>query len=457
MPPLTSKGGRAPRFARQRATLRHMAFASPARFLAFGYLVYILAGWGALMLPLAQTVPVGALDALFIATSAVSTTGLVSIDPGSSFTGFGEAVILLLILAGGLGYMTVGSFAVLALRNRLSGMRNQGAKLAFNLPEGTDTKEFVRAVVLFSFAVMLAGAAALWPLFRAAGLEAPVWQALFHSVSAFCTAGFSLLPTGMEPFRDNIGINLVLSLLSILGATGFLVVVDLWQRAKGWPRPLAFSSVVILRITLLLIGGGALFLAFADPQISAIEGPGRWYAAVFQAMSASTTVGFNTVPISGIDAAAVLVLALLMLVGASPAGTGGGLKTTTFAVVVAQMLSVLPRNPQTRLFGFEISPERQSLALASLGYYLALLFLFATCLLVTEAGARFDVVLFEAISAMSTVGLSMGITGSLSDPGKMIVVLLMYAGRVGILTFALAIAARRGDQDSPAPKADIVL
>lgn len=446
-----------PRLARQRAALRHLAFSHPARFLAVGYLIYILAGWAALMLPFSQAVPVAALDALFIATSAVSTTGLVTIDPGSSFTAFGEAVILLLILAGGLGYMTVGSFAVLALRNRMSGLRNRGVKLAFNLPDGQDMSQFVRAVVLFSAAVMLAGAAALWPMFRAAGLEAPAWQALFHAVSAFCTAGFSLLATGMEPFRDHLGVNLVLSVLSILGAIGFLVVVDLWQRLRGGPRPLAFSSIVILRITLILICGGALFLAFADPQIAAIEGPGRWYAAVFQAMTASTTVGFNTVPISGVGAAGIMVLMLLMLVGASPAGTGGGLKTTTFAVILAQMWSVLRQRSETRLFGHVLPALRQSLALASLGYYLALLFVFTTLLFVTEAGAGFDVVLFEAISAMSTVGLSMGLTGSLSDAGKVTVVLLMYAGRVGILTFALALAARGEAEEGPAPKADIVL
>jgi trk system potassium uptake protein len=207
----------------------------------------------------------------------------------------------------------------------------------------------------------------------------------------------------------------------------------------------------------VLILGGALFLAFADPQIAAIEGPGRWYAAFFQAMTASTTVGFNTIPIAGIDAAAVMVLSLLMLVGASPAGTGGGLKTTTFAVIIAQMLSVLRLKPRTTLFGFAIPAERQSLALASLGYYLCLMFIFTTVLYVAEAGARFDMVLFEAISAMSTVGLSMGITGALSDTGKIVITLLMYAGRVGILTFALAVAAQRTHKDDPAPEADIVL
>jgi trk system potassium uptake protein TrkH len=433
-----------------------MAFANPARFLALGYLTYMLAGWAALMLPLAQATPVRAIDALFIAVSAVSTTGLVTVDPGGSFTAFGEGVILLLILAGGLGYMTLGSFAVLALRQRMTPSRERGARVTFGLPEGVRGATFVRAVIFFSFGVMALGALALWPLFRAAGLETPLWQAVFHSVSAFCTAGFSLLATGMEPFRDNLAVNIVISTLSILGALGFLVVVDLWQKLRGDARPLMFSSAVILRITLALILGGALFLAFADPQISAIEGPGRWYAAFFQAMTASTTVGFNTVPISGIDAAAVMVLALLMLVGASPAGTGGGLKTTTFAVVIAQMLSVLRRRPETRLFGYAIPEERQSLALASLGFYLALMLVFTSLLLLTEAGARFEVVLFEAISAMSTVGLSMGITGSLSDPGKLIVTLLMFAGRVGILTFALAVALRAGGEER-APTADIVL
>jgi trk system potassium uptake protein len=457
MSPSDQKGGHVPRFSRQRAALRHMAFANPARFLAIGYLTYMLAGWAALMLPIAQDTPVRAIDTLFIAVSAVSTTGLVTVDPGGSFSGFGEAVILLLILAGGLGYMTMGSFAVLALRNRMSPSRARGAKVAFGLPDAVNAASFVRAVIAFSFATMGLGALALWPLFVAAGLEAPLWQAVFHSVSAFCTAGFSLLSTGLEPFRDNLAVNLVISILSILGALGFLVVVDFWQKLRGDDRPLMFSSAVILRITAALILGGTVFLALADPQISAIEGPGRWYAAFFQATSASTTVGFNTVPIAGIDGAAVMVLSLLMLVGASPAGTGGGLKTTTFAVILAQMLSVLRRRPETRLFGYAIAEERQSLALASLGFYLTLLFVCATVLLVTEAGARFDVVIFEAISAMSTVGLSMGITGSLSDPGKLVIILLMYAGRVGILTFALAVALRAGRTEDRPPSADIVL
>jgi trk system potassium uptake protein TrkH len=462
MSPSDQKGGHDPRFsrprlARQRAALRHLAFANPARFLAFGYLSYMLAGWAALMLPFAQATPVRAIDALFIAVSAVSTTGLVTVDPGGSFTAFGEAVILLLILAGGLGYMTLGSFAVLALRHRMSPSRERGAKVTFGLPDGVRAAGFVRAVILFSFTTMTLGALALWPLFQAAGLPAPLWQAVFHAVSAFCTAGFSLLATGMEPFRDDLAVNIVISTLSILGALGFLVVVDLWQRVRGEARPLMFSSAVILRITLVLILGGALFLGLFDPGISAIEGPGRWYAAFFQAMTASTTVGFNTVPIAGIGAATVMVLALLMLVGASPAGTGGGLKTTTFAVILAQMLSVLRRKPETRLFGYAIPPARQSLALASLGFYLALLLVSATLLLLTEAGARFEIVLFEAISALSTVGLSMGITGSLTDPGKLIVTLLMFAGRVGILSFALAVALRPDQDDRPAPRADIVL
>lgn len=455
MAPFT-RDGTVSRLTRLRARLRHLAFSNPARFIALGYLVYMLAGWGLLMLPFAQVEPQGALDVLFIAVSAVSTTGLVSIDPGTVFTGFGEAVIALLILAGGLGYMTFGSFAMLALRDRLSGHRAQGARLAFNLPECLDVSAFIRAVVLFSFAVMALGALALWAIFSAHGVAAPLWQAVFHAISAFCTAGFSLLPGGMEPFRDDLSLNAVISALSILGALGFLVVVDLWQRLTGADRPLAFSSLVILRLTMLLIGGGTVFLAFADPGIAALGGAERWLAAFFQAMTASTTVGFNTVPVSGIGAAAIMVMILLMLVGASPAGTGGGLKTTSFAVALGLMASVLRQRPKISLFGLAVPEPRQRLALAALGYYLGLLFFFGTLLLLTETGARFDVVLFEAVSAMSTVGLSMGLTGDLSDPGKLVVIVLMYAGRVGILTFALAVAGGT-EPDEPSQAADIVL
>ncbi len=443
---------------RFRAKLRHAAFQThPARFLAFGYLTYMLVGWLLLMLPVMQTVPVGALDALFIAVSAVSTTGLVTIDPGTSFSLAGQGVIALLILAGGLGYMTIGSFAVLMLRHRLSGYHQRGTRLAFNLPDGLNVPQFLRAVVVFSLTIQCLGAVLLYPLFRAEGVANPAWQAVFHAVSAFCTAGFSLFPTSMEAFVGNPGINIVIGALSILGALGFIVVVDLWQRIRGEGRALAFSSTVILRMTLLLVAAGTLFLRFGEPAIAALPASDRWWAAFFQAMTASTTVGFDTVPIGGIGGAAALVLIVLMLIGASPAGTGGGLKTTSVATVLAVMVSAVRGRRDVVLFGHRLHEDRIRLAVAGLSYYLLLILVSGFALLLLEPGTQFEQVLFEAISALSTVGLSMGITAGLSDAGKIVLILLMYAGRVGILTFAIAFALRGAADDENPQEADLVL
>ena len=455
MSPSGPRGEDHPRPTRARARFRHLVQSShPARLMAFGYFSYMLVGAGLLMLPAAQAVPVAWLDNLFTAASAVSTTGLVTVDPGGSYTRFGEALILLMMLAGGLGYMTVGSFAYLAFQNRLTSVRARGARAAFGLPPTLDAGQFVRAVVFYSLAVQITGAALLWPLFAAAGVADPLWAAVFHAVSAFCTAGFSLFATGFEPFVGNPGIVAVISALSILGALGFLIVVDALQRLLGQERRVGFSSRVILGFTAALILGGTVLLALFEPSIAARPGAERWLAAFFQAMTASTTVGFNTVPIGAVGGAAVMVFVVLMVIGASPAGTGGGLKTTTFAVLFAETVAALRQRRDVVLLGRTLPEERQRLATAALMYYLALLVAAVTALMITERGVRFDIVLFEAVSALSTVGLSMGLTGGLSDAGKGIVILLMYAGRVGVLTFGIAFALRAAPR--AAPHGDVV-
>lgn len=425
--------------ASARYLLLHMG---AARLLLMGYLSYILLGWLLLLLPAAQQAPVSALDNLFTAASAVSTTGLVTVDPGGSYTFFGELVVLLLIQLGGLGYMTVSSFVVLALLQRLGKMREYTVRSAFNLPGNVRPSNFVLSVVLFTFACEMLGAAALYVIFSSAGVQDPLWSAIFHSVSAFCTAGFSLNANSFEDFRGHVGLNLVISVLSILGAMGFLIVVDAWRTLTGKARHLGFTSRVILRVTAIFLVVGTLVLMFAEPSIAALPLQERVLTALFQTMTASTTVGFNTHPIGTISGAVLIVLFFLMIVGASPAGTGGGLKTTSFAALAGLVRSTIKGREQITFFHRELPQVRIYTAGASLAYYAALFLVASFLLLLTETGARFEVVLFEVISAMGTVGLSMGLTGQLSDPGKLIVILLMVAGRVGILTFGIALATR---------------
>lgn len=423
--------------------LRHVLRSSrPAKLLLTGYLSYIVIGWALLSLPVSEAAPVAALDTLFIATSAVSTTGLVTVDPGTAFTLFGEVVVLLLIQVGGLGYMTIGSFAVLSLQHRLSRFRENTARAAFSLPDGISPRSFLRSVVLFTVAVEAAGALALYPMFRAAGVEDPGWSAVFHAVSAFCTAGFSLNADSLEGFRAHFGVNAVISALSIAGAVGFLIVVDTWRTLGGRNRHLGYYSKIILRITLMFLAVGTLVVFVTEPALRPLPPDERLLAAFFQTMTASTTVGFNTVPISGLSLAVILVLVFLMVFGASPAGTGGGLKTTSFAALTGLVRSTLKGRDEVRFFKRRVPADKLQTATASLAFYLGVLLVALFVLALTETGAPFETVLFEAVSAMGTVGLSMGLTGELSDLGKCVIIVLMTAGRVGILSFGIAIAAQ---------------
>lgn len=414
----------------------------PAKLLLLGYLSYIVIGWILLCLPFMQRQAVPALDNLFIATSAVSTTGLVTVDPGASYSFAGEVVILLLMQVGGLGYMTISTFAVLALHHRLGKVRERTVRAAFNLPDFIQPGHFVRSVLLFTLVVEFAGTAVLWPMFTAAGVENPLWSALFHAVSAFCTAGFSLNPDSFEGFRAHAGINIVLSLLSLAGAMGFLVVVDIWRGLTGKSRELGFTSKIIFRMTGVFLIVGTLLLLVVDPTIAALPLDERVLAAFFQVMTASTTVGFDTQPIASLAPAAIVVLIFLMVIGASPAGTGGGLKTTSFAALLGLVRSSLKGRDRVRFFKREVPEARLQAATASLAYYMALMIAALFLLLLTEKGADFLTVFFEVVSAMGTVGLSMGLTGNLTDLGKIVVIVLMTAGRVGILTFGIALSAR---------------
>ena len=415
---------------------------SPARLLLYGYTSYILVGWALLSAPFAQAVPVSALDTLFIAASAVSTTGLVTVDPGTSFTLAGEVVIALLIQAGGLGYMTIGSFAVLALHHRLGRLRETTVRTAFSLPDDIRVPAFIGWVVLFTLAVETAGALALYPMFVAAGVENPAWSAVFHAISAFCTAGFSLNATSFEAFRDHVGVNLVLSVLSLAGAMGFLVVVDGWRALTGRDGHLGFTSKIIVRMTMLFLLIGTAILFLAEPTLRDLPAPERLLASFFQTMTATTTVGFNTHPIGALGLATLIVLFVLMAIGASPAGTGGGLKTTSFAVLLGVVRSRLKGRNAVRFFKREIPQPRIETASAALAFYAGMLVIALFCLALTEPGVHLEALAFEAISALGTVGLSMGLTGDLSELGKLVIIVLMTAGRVGILTFGIAMSAR---------------
>ncbi len=420
-------------------TQHFLATVNPAKILLFGYLSYIIIGWALLCLPFAQSEFVSALDNLFIATSAVSTTGLVTIDPSSNYNFFGELVILALIQLGGIGYMTFGSFIIISTRHKMSPFRSDMCRKTFVLPADFKVTQFIRLVMIFTLVAEFIGAILLYAIFWYNDEPNALWSAIFHSVSAFCTAGFSLNSNSFEGYVDNVYLNIVIATLSYLGAIGFIVMVDVWHSLSGQKRHLHFASKVIIEITIWFsVLGTALFFVL-EPSIQSFPRWEKLLASFFQVMTAGTTVGFNTIPIGALSASVIMLLYFLMIFGASPSGTGGGLKSTTLAALWGLMRSTLKGRDTIRYQKREISPERLQLATASFVFYMGILFISMMLLLAIESGG-FEAILFEAISALGTVGLSMGITADLTNIGKLIIILLMFMGRVGILTFGIAVS-----------------
>ncbi len=423
---------------------------NPAKILLLGYLSYVLIGWFLLSLPVSQTVPISDLDNLFIATSAVSTTGLVTLNPAESYSFFGEFVLLVLIQLGGIGYMTFGSFIIISTRHKMSSFRRDICRKTFALPEDFSVMRFIRLVVVFTLVTELFGALILYSIFSLHDEPNALWSAIFHSISAFCTAGFSLNANSFEGYANNVYLNLTIAALSYLGAIGFIVMVDVWHLLSGKRRHLHFASKVIIEITLWFSLIGIALFYVMEPSIQPLTNWERLLASFFQVMTATTTVGFNTVPIGGLSMSVIMLVYFLMIFGASPSGTGGGLKSTTLAALWGLMRSTLKGRDAVRYQKREISPERLQMATASFVFYMGVLLVSMLILLSTEV-APFEAIFFEAISALGTVGLTMGLTDDLSVMGKFIIIILMFMGRVGILTFGIAVSThdetREEEQD----------
>lgn len=423
--------------------VRRLSRLHPSKLVVLGYSSYILAGAALLSLPLAQTAGVATdfLDNLFIATSAVSTTGLVTVSVSDNYTFFGELVVLILIQLGGIGYMTLGSFLILARKTDLPEVRTTVGAAVFSLPPDFRLGEFIRRVIQFTLIIETIGMLVLLAIFTRAGIDNPLWSAIFHSVSAFCTAGFSLYNTSFEGFAGDFWLNATIATLSYLGAIGFIVWVDVARLAARRAQSLTLTSKIILAGTFWLSVIGTALFFIAEPSIQHLSPERRLLAAGFQCMTSITTVGFNTVSISELSRASVLVVVLFMVIGASPSGTGGGVKVTTASAVLGVMRSSLRGDQQVTFWGRIVPYERIMLAFGSLGFYVLALMIGGYLLELVENNP-FEHNLFEAASALGTVGLSMGITAGLTNLGKIIIIILMLCGRIGPLTFGSALLGR---------------
>jgi trk system potassium uptake protein TrkH len=402
--------------------------------------------------------PLSVLDALFTATSAVCVTGLTVVDTGARFSPAGQAVILALIQVGGLGLMTFAVFAGVMLGRKIAFTDRMAIQGSMHHTPRAGIRRLVRYVLTFTLTTEAAGAALLWLRFhRHFPAGEAVWQSAFHAVSAFCNAGFSLLPDNLVRFRADVLVNLAITGLVLVGGLGFLVNMELWDQlrlrlgGRRPPTPSLHARLTLAVTAALLLGGTVAFLLLEwDNVLRGLPTGERLLAAWFQSVT-PRTAGFNTIAFSRVSQDTLFFTIFLMFVGASPGSTGGGIKTTTFGLLVALVVARGRGHGRASLLHRTIphAVMDRALMLTLLAWALVSL---ATGLLVAtethgvpggEAEPRFVALMFEAVSAFGTVGLSTGITGSLSAAGKLVLAVLMYAGRVGPLTLVLAVGPRR--------------
>jgi len=439
----------------------------PIALLAASFAALVGAGTVLLLLPAATNDGRGVpfVDALFTAASAGCVTGLTVMDIGSVLTRFGQTVVLGLIQLGGLGIMTFYAGLAFALGVKLSIAQRRTLCVAADEPRGLELTRTLRYVLLLTITAELAGTALLYfrmaPRFGSPGES--LYAAAFHSVSAFCNAGFGLFPDNLVSFQNDWLVNLTIIGLIVLGGIGPSVAHELFSRQtfKRSPRALwrqvSTQSRLVLTATGVLIVFGTVFF-FVREYSNALAGlspASKLLASLFQAVT-PRTAGFNTVPMSALHPSTMLCWTLLMFIGASPGGTGGGIKTTTAAVLLLAVRSQFRGRDELEYAGRTIPKVTvfRATSVVTLSA-LALLLAFGT-LLMTET-QPFSALLFEAASAFGTVGLSTGITPVLSVTGKLVLTLLMYVGRIGPLTFVLAMRGREKTVPVAYPSARIMV
>ena len=414
---------------------------SSFQIIILGFAGVILVGALLLMLPLASAE--GCVTpfpkTLFTATSAVCVTGLVVEDTGSYWSVFGQAILLVLIQVGGLGVVTVAVFFVMLSKRKISLMQRSTMQDAISAPKVGGIVRLTKFFLRGTFLIELLGALVMLPVFCRDYGWSGVWMAVFHSVSAFCNAGFDLLGQSGRPYPSLTGyaadpvINLTIMLLIVLGGIGFLTWDDVWEN-RLHIRRYRMQSKVILVTTVCLILLPALFFFLAD--YSALPIGKRLLASFFQAVS-PRTAGFNTMDLTAMTEASRAMMILLMLVGGSPGSTAGGMKTTTLAVLLASSLAVFRRRENPHFFNRRVSNETVSQAATVLMMYL-ILFLTGGLVISKVENLPILTCLFETASAIGTVGLSLGITPQLNWISHLILIGLMFFGRVGGLTLIFA-------------------
>ncbi len=408
------------------------------------------------MLPICQKAEVGFLDAFFISTSAVCVTGLATVDTATAWTIWGQATILILIQLGGLGIMTIATVIFISAGRKISA----GERLYFHESIATgkfkDLVYLIKRIMILIFAIEFIGAISLTIGFMSKNdAISSIWAGLFHSISAFNNAGFSLFSSNLMEYGANEIVSITIMGLIILGGLGYFVMIELMNYRPGIPsKRLSIHSRSVLWVTACLIISGALIIYFAG-NITLLD-------SLFQSVTARTA-GFNTVDLATLPNVSILVIIVLMFIGASPGSTGGGIKTTSFLMILSLGISRLKGHSRVSIFKRTIPTGDiiKSVAVFTLGILVVTaisssLIIFQSGLPSTDPSVYRDAI-FETVSAFGTVGLSLGFTPHLTDLSKIAIIIAMLIGKVGILTVAYSLAAPKGRSEIIYAKENIMV
>jgi trk system potassium uptake protein TrkH len=432
---------------------------SPWILIISGFAAVILIGAGLLMLPAASKAkPAPFSDAIFTSVSAVCVTGLVVRDTAVSWSGFGQAVLLVLIQIGGLGVVTVAASLTMLSGRRLSLFTRSTIKSTMAAPRLGGIVRLTKFVLKGTFITELAGALMLMPSFISNHGARGVWLAVFHSVSAFCNAGFDVMGglsgeySSLTAYSANPFVTAPVMLLIIVGGIGFITWDDIRTHGLRFKK-YSMQSKAAITVSGLLILLPAIWLFFVD--LKGMPLGERILCSLFQAVT-PRTAGFNTADMTLLSGPSKGLLAALMLIGGSPGSTAGGMKTTTFAVLIAAAISTFKSNAEVHMFRRRVEPSAVKTASALFIMYLSLFFLGAAAISLIEGLPMGDCA-FETASALGTVGLTMGITPSLGTASRIILMALMFMGRVGGLTLIYALLPGTGTVRSKLPQESITI
>ena len=425
---------------------------NPSQMMVVGFAAVILIGAILLSLPIATQTGerTSFLDSLFTATSAVCVTGLVVVDTATHWNFFGQIVIIILIQTGGLGFMTITTLFSLIVKKRINLKERLLIQESLNQIDLSGLVKLTRYILLMTFVIEGIGALILSTVFIPQfGFIRGSWYSIFHAISAFCNAGFDLMGNVTGPYSslmyyvNNTTITLAISALIILGGLGFPVILDIVKNKKI--SKLNMHSKIVLISTSILIVVGMLFILIVEYKnvgtLGNLSLKGKILASLFQSVTIRTA-GFATIDLTILHQATLFIMMIFMFVGASPASTGGGVKTTTIAVLILTVKSFLLGKEDIEVFGRRItsSTVRKSVGI----FFVGVLAVLTGILLIVLIEPKFDLLeaSFEVVSALATVGLSIGGSSNLTFIGKLLIVIYMFMGRVGLLTIFLALVAK---------------